>query len=806
MLLTAVPFLLAAALAFPQRPAPGQEPGGGEDPLESVQVPEEAVQDEGDTILLNFGETETGGLTLRQFIKVCQEHTGLNFTLDTSNTAALQELDRTQVLLYGPKRIRREDFFSFFQTMMKIYKYVVVKQGEGELAVYVITKQNATTSGDIKANTLFVDMQDAELFASQPGVYITTVVKLKYADAQNLGTSLRTALAGGGAGAGQDSFMPLPSENALLVQGFGPFVAAAVRLIRLLDSKPEVPKPEFARIPLQEASAEETAQLLQDLLEEDTGRVGGAPARRGVRGDQNATVAVDERIETRIQANPRDNSLLVFASEQNLEQIKDLVAELDRPLDSIETNFRVYQLQNINAEELEQPLRDFLERTQQAEEAAARNAQGGGPLRQPDQRIVVVAQPETNSLLVTATRTKWQELKRLLETLDQRQPQVLIEIALIEVSEDFAREIGFEYANVSPPSGSASRGFGFTQVGLSDLVDNDGDGFADTRIPITSTTGFTGGILDGEDFGLPFLLKAAQNRNDSNILSIPSILVTNNRSARVESKDLIPTTTQTSTQGVGVTETFNDFQEAGITLNISPSISAAKYLRMDIELTVSTFKGDPASTTVPPPKAERTLVTSVYLPDGATMWVGGIIKDDRFRTKTGIPFLSDIPILGDLFGARSDSTSKTTLYFFCTPRILDDFDELADLSERSKARAADVIGLDRVRQVDPAFRPDTPLDVILDEDLDGDGQVETGILDLSSFAAPVFVRAPAGELPPEDWSRVGADPRGLDHGLPLGAPGEPAAAPARPDGPGRSPVLDPSQLLGNPPPAGGGGR
>lgn len=755
MLATTACLLLAFLAAAPA----AQEP-------EEVPIPEGALEEQGEYLLLKFDETEEG-LTLRQFVKVCQRITGRNFTIDTGGAAGSNQLDTKRLLLFGPKRIRKEDFYSFFQIMMKINGFVCVQQGSGDLEVIKITPVNASTTADIKANTLFVEADQAERFADQPGIYITTVVPLRYANPTTLGNNLRTALGSSGPGAGQESFMPLQNDagGALLIQGFGPFVAWAVRLVRILDQEPDLPEPVIEKIQLQEASAEEMAQLLQDLIEETTGAQARPTRPRGA----DATALLQE-IPTKIIANPRDNSLLVMASPENLDKVKDLVAQLDTRLEAPETNFRVYVLQNISAKELAEDLVDFLQKTQTAEEQAARQSGApGAQARRAEQRVVIQEQEETNSLLITATRTKWAELERLLDRLDQRQPQVLIETALIEVSEDFTRDLGVELANVKPPDRDFQRGFGFTSMGISTLVDQDGDGFADTRLPDTTSTGLTAGILDGADFGLPVLLAAARTSNHTNVLSIPSILVTNNRGATVESKDEIPVTQQTAVQGVGVTETFQDFQEAGIKLTITPSISAKEYLRLGVTLEISSFKGAFTGGTVPPPRVTRSLQTTVYLPDGATMWVGGIIRDDLLDTDTGVPWLSEIPVLGWLFSRNTDSKVKTTLYFFCTPRILDDFEELKDISEKGKARAADVIGLDRVRQVDPGFRMEDPLDVILDRDVDGDGSPETGFLDPSSFAAPAFV-APTGFVPPET---VGAD-AGASSGRKVAPP--PAAA------------------------------
>ncbi|MBC8329995.1 MAG: hypothetical protein ISR76_03940 [Planctomycetes bacterium] len=709
-----------------------QEPDPGE-----IIVPEGVVEQDEEYIVLKFDETKEG-LNLAQFVKIAQEMTGRNFTIDESGTTgqgAVSTLEGKHLLLYGPKRIRRENFYAFFQIMMKINGFVIVRQGSGDLAVEVITLDNVQTKSTIKANGTFVEVEDVESFADQPATYIITVFRLRYGQAQSLGVNLRTALSSGtGSGGNTDTFMPLPNENALLVQGFGPFVAAAVRMLRILDVEPFMIQPEFERLRLQEASAEELAQTLTDLLENIENPTSGRAAT--ARNPEQGTLP---EIETRVLANPRDNSLLVVASKDRMVLVKNLVAKLDSKVEIPETNFRVYILQNISATDLQEDLKKFLDRTRQAEEQTVRNTQGGTQ-RRIEQSIVVESQEETNALLITATRTKWEELRRLLDRLDQRQPQVLIETALIEVTEEFSRDIGVEFATIDPPNGNYSKGFGFTSVGISTLIDSDGDNQVDTRLVDTSASGFTAGILDGDAFGIPALLRAAKTSSNANILSVPSILVTNNRGATVESLDEIPTSEQTPVASVGVTETFRDYQEAGIKLSITPSISGKKYLRLGLSLEISAFRGafTPGST-VPPPRVTRKLETTVYLPDGATMWIGGIIRDDMIQDTTGIPWLSDIPVLGWIFSRHQDSNTKTTLYFFCTPRILDDFEELADLSQDGKARAADVIGLDRVQRVDPTFRQMNPLDMIQERDLDGDGVPETGYMDPSSFEDPVFV-------------------------------------------------------------------
>ncbi len=378
---------------------------------------------------------------------------------------------------------------------------------------------------------------------------------------------------------------------------------------------------------------------------------------------------------------------------------------------------------------------DAREQAERANREAASSSQRSGLFS--EQRIIVNIHEETNAVLASATRNKWAELRSLLDTLDKRQPQVLIETALIEISQDFKKDIGFEYANVKTPTGDTQRGFGFTSVGIT-TADNIGD----ARLPSPTAAGLTYGIFDGEDLGIPFIVQAAQTRDDANVLSVPSVLVSNNKGALVSSNDRVPYQTSNATQGT-VASNF-DFIDAGITLAITPSISAQRYLRLQVKLEVSSFRGDGANG-APPPVTSRKVETSVSLPDGATMWLGGIIRDDVLDSESGIPYLSDIPLIGFLFGRNTDRNIKTTLFFFCTPKIIEEFDELADVSNLGKARAAASIGLDRVQMIDPKFKTDSPVDVILEE-----GEGGNASLNLSGFAAPAYQgsggEVPAGEI------------------------------------------------------------
>ena len=139
-------------------------------------------------------------------------------------------------------------------------------------------------------------------------------------------------------------------------------------------------------------------------------------------------------------------------------------------------------------------------------------------------------------------------------------------------------------------------------------------------------------------------------------------------------------------------------------MEISPSISASRYLRLDVYLEVSTFLGA-VQGPIPPPRVTRTIETQINVPDGSTMVIGGIVVDNESTTRTQVPWLGDIPILGRLFSRETGTRDRTVLYFFVTPHILKDteFADLAELSYEKKLEASKEIGIERLRMIDPTY-------------------------------------------------------------------------------------------------------
>lgn len=758
--LTALVVLLVApsVLAAAQRggaPAgqevPQAQPGEVQQPPAELAAPGDQdrpplVQEIGDYLVLNVDETGTESIDLEWLTKVCENYTDNVFTYEPATGTALQAI---KLRLLGTKRVPIQDFYSFYQVMMFIHGFILTRVGPEPISVVLVqpVQPVAGKPTNVRNEAVYVTPDELPGMASQVATQVVTVLHLPHTDVRQLGNSLR------GLGAdptGQQSVIPVGNTNSVILNGFASNVASLARILQLVDdesAKDIGVNPEFEVLPLEYAAAEDVADILEQLLEAARRNVQGARQQVAAQGatGQLATQGGESKILTY----PRTNSLLVMALPDDMRNIKELVARLDVDVVEPERTYHVYALDNVKAADLSEVLDDFLQGASRLSQGRGGGGGGGAnggqqPASSPglgltsrDEEIVVVADEATNSLLIAASKRRYEEMLELIRKLDRRQDQVLIETALIELSGQNTLDLGVElgFANV-PEDGTG--GFGITSFGLSTWEDTTGDGVPDIRLPNTDLLGVTGGVIDAGDFSLPFLLNAVKGRRDTNVLNIPSVLVNNNGSATVTALESQPTQTSTQAAAGGSQTGFGGYQDAGITMQISPSISEAGYLRLDVSLEVSNFTGS-FSGGIPPPKTTRTVVTSVNVPDGDTMVIGGIISDNKSEDRTGVPLLSDIPLLGILFRRDSDSLRQTTLYFFVTPHILEDknFADLAEMSYKIKLRAAEEIGASRVRMIDPDF--------------DSAGEK----VDLKPFDLPLY-RSPApGEVDPQD---VGLDP------------------------------------------------
>ncbi|MFA5275364.1 MAG: type IV pilus secretin PilQ [Candidatus Omnitrophota bacterium] len=285
-------------------------------------------------------------------------------------------------------------------------------------------------------------------------------------------------------------------------------------------------------------------------------------------------------------------------------------------------------------------------------------------------------------LIVSDIPPVLEKIREVIQQIDVMPKQVLIEAKIMEVDKDKLRDIGFEWGTGSTgaqtkiiqsvPLGRS------TQIGgnsLSSLVK------PGTFNPISKLSGITpydAGFsmlyqkLTGTEFSV--LVHALEEDVHTNTLSAPRIMALNNQEATIliGTKYPILMTTDTGAGTTAVTTvTLDYYQDIGIQLNVVPQIGANDYINMVIHPAVSSFASTLGSNEYPIIET-REAETRVLMKDGETIVIGGLLKDVKSRGRTGIPFLKDIPWMGNLFQRDTNDTSKIELLVFVSARIIKD--------------------------------------------------------------------------------------------------------------------------------------
>ncbi|MBM3974830.1 MAG: hypothetical protein FJ301_12095 [Planctomycetes bacterium] len=724
------------------------------------------------TDTIAFSMNEANGMEVVEFIKWAQEVTGKRFVFNAGDIqSATQAQGGSTISFLGTFRIKRsrfqEDFFAFFQTMLYIKSLALVPRGEGDLELLEIVSMIGNRNREVTAGARYVPLEDVPLYRYQAGVPILTTYQLKHINAQIVTTALRPfyAAASSPQGGGTLNVNPIGNSSAMLMQGYGPQVYSLVEILKLVDVPTEQPNIVVRVIVLEFQAPEELEPILTEVLESRQ-RIRQQVLQEQAGGQPGGVPGGSGQAQLKAVVHSSQKAVVLSGTAEQVRDAEELIARLDVPSQPVDGAASVVQLKNVLADDLADTLRNFLQEDNQAEQQAATPAAGAGASARRTRRTVIRAHKESNSLLVSAAGTKWTQIQELIAKIDQRQRQVLIEAALVELTTGDLDRLGVELGLFDlKENGDFTRGFGYTSFGQSSFEDTDDDGIPDSRLPDFDNPlqGVTGGIISGGDFAVPLLVNALSTDDRANILSLPSVLVNNNESATVVTGEERPT--QQQNQGTATTQTgVGAPRDAGITLEISPTISPNNYLRLNIKLEVSRFVGsfDPNSVTGGGVKLKRQIKTQVTMPSDSTMVIGGVIEDQESESNGGIPLLKDIPILGYLFSKSENTSNKTNLYFFVTPTILDedDFSDLYKLSLDRKLKAEEYIGERRLRIIDRSWKADpfaasrrledTGSTI---EDLDALGENETVTYRRNRPTTP----APAGPSAPRDPN--GAQPR-----------------------------------------------
>lgn len=288
----------------------------------------------------------------------------------------------------------------------------------------------------------------------------------------------------------------------------------------------------------------------------------------------------------------------------------------------------------------------------------------------------------TNTLIAMGEPRILSQIETLLQTLDVRQPQVMLEVLILSLSESQTLDLGLELEKLS---GGETR----TRIAsLFGLSTRDAAG----NVTAGNGSGLTGVVLNPGDFSVVF--RALQSLNKGRSLSMPKVLVTNNQQATLDSV-LEQPYSSTNASNTVTTTSFGGSKPAGTQITLKPqiqggaSVNEGDHLLLDYSVSLSAFVGAAANSSVPPPRQENKLQSAASLPDGHTVVVGGIELTADGKATSQVPGIGGIPVLGELFKNRSNTASRSRFYVFIRANILRarGYEDLKYLSEVASSEA-----------------------------------------------------------------------------------------------------------------------
>ena len=293
-------------------------------------------------------------------------------------------------------------------------------------------------------------------------------------------------------------------------------------------------------------------------------------------------------------------------------------------------------------------------------------------VNQLDGNVRVVADEKRNALLIRAPRTEYRRIEQALRELDKAPTQVLIEASIVEVSLTGNLAYGVEWF-VQNSLGGGREGNALLNLRESGSIGPAQPGFSYTILNKAGTIRAT--------------LNALAEKSQLRVLSNPTVLVLDNHNATIQIGNQQPIKSATSSTGTIVTESIT-YKDTGVMLSVTPSVNAGGLITMDI-LQQVTDVGEIDVATGQRNFLTRQIQSRVAVRSGDPIVLGGMIRENETKGTTGVPLLSDIPVVGALFGKNSDKSARTELLVLLTPRALENDDQLraasAELRQRMRA-------------------------------------------------------------------------------------------------------------------------
>lgn len=580
------------------------------------------------TITPNYKDAD-----LRQIIEAVSAITGRNFIVDPRV--------RAQVTMLSAEPMSPDAFYAAFLSILEVHGYVAVPSGD---LIKILPDANARQVPG-------VDMPAGR--AGSADEIVTQVVTVRNVGAAQLVPILRPLIPQYGHLAAHQA------SNMLIISDRAANVSRMIRIIQRIDTGADA---DIEVIPLQHASSGDVVRVVSALQQASSGGEAGKPLG--------------------LVADDRTNSVLISGDQVARLRMRALISHLDTPLDD-GGNTQVIYLRYSDAEDLATRLREQVTAAPAASGGQAGQAGQAGQSASAAARadnVVIWADPGTNALVITAPAESMRSLRMVIDKLDIRRAQVLVEAIVAEVAYNRAAELGVTWA-IDGSDGNNIVGLTkfSSAVNISDLVaaavsGGTAAGQALAGLPQGITVG--GGRIGDSGTNWGVILRALLSDSDTNVLSTPSIVTMDNEEAEIKVGQEVPFLTGQFTNTGAAQGSVNPFQtierkDVGLTLKVTPKINEGDAVVLDVSLETSNLAAGTGGA-VDIITNQRRITQKVLIENGEVLVLGGLISDDLRQTEQRVPILGSIPILGYLFRSQSANTEKRTLMVFLRPVILRD--------------------------------------------------------------------------------------------------------------------------------------
>jgi general secretion pathway protein D len=599
---------------------------------------------------------------IRAFVQDAAKVTGRTFILDSRVQG--------KVSVVTDRPLSRSEYFEIFLSTLRANNLVAIPTSGG---AYRIQPADGAASQPSRIGSR----------GAEGNQLVTEVVRLKSIVATEALETLRPLVSK------QGSITSNRNANSLVIVDY----ADNIRRIRRLVGEIDRDSAASTIITLKNAGAREIATSLQALAAQG----GGEGLRSPV-----TVVPIDS-----------SNSIALRGDPGAVSRFAQMARELDKGAES-GTEIRVHRLDYANAEQLLPVIENLLGNkgtsgssatvvpgaTGEGAPAPVASSSGGSGIASRGPSIVTRLEG-TNAIIVAANPDVQRMIGELIRQLDTRQEQVVVEAIIVEISETLARELGVQWLVGGKDVPFAVTNFSNASPNIVDVAGGLLANQFDTSTTTTTTTATTtttnssvgdalrqnaadavlgarggfGGFATslGGSAVLGAIINAVQSDSNSNVLSTPSLTVNNNLKGSILFGQEIPVST-----GEALSSNFDNAfrtiqrQNVGIELEVTPQINAGNEVRMELRQQVSSIAGPVSSDFSELIINKREINTTVTVGDGEIIALGGLLDDNERRTIQKVPFLGDIPILGELFKSRGKSRVKTNLMVFIRPTILKD--------------------------------------------------------------------------------------------------------------------------------------